>query len=249
MGRSILRNPEQFFSRDEAILFDDFWDYTKDTLWTDIQSDGTATVAQADGQLSNVKMLSSADNESGVLFTAYESFILTANKSLYTEAMVKLTDVGTYTNETALAFGFADAFALDIVDDDGAGLTINDSGAMIFKKSGAGVDGAGEGWCFQTEIGGSATTSTSTKCPNGCAGVTAAYERLAIDIIPISSTVFQARPFVDGIQLIDSTSNDPICHTITLGTATDMQLGFELKGGHADDTTLYIDYVYAAATR
>jgi len=249
MGRSLAPNPYNRFSRDSFELFDDFNSYTKDDLWTDIQTDSTATVALADGQHSVIKLLSSADNESAVLFTSYEIFKFVTLKNLYAETRVKLTDVGTYTNESAYLFGFADAFALDLIDDGGAGLTINDSGAVIFKKSGAGTDGDGEAWCFQTEIGGSATTSTSTTCPTGTAAVTAAYTRLAIDIIPLSSSVFQARPFVDGKQLIDATSGNLICHNITLGTATDMQLGFEIKGGHADDTTIECDYVYASGTR
>ena len=238
MGRILVPSPTNITNREVAELYDDFWDYTKDTLWTDIQTDATATVAQADGQLSNVKLLTSVDNESCVLFSVYESFKFTANKAMYAETSILFTDAATATKNAALMFGFADAFALDLIADGGQSLTINDSGALIFKKS------EGTAWCFQTEIGGTAVTSTSTAVPQS-----SNYQQLAIDIVPQSATVFQARPFVDGKQLIDSTTGDPIQHDITLGTATDMQLGFELKGGHADDTTCLVDYIYASQVR
>jgi hypothetical protein len=249
MGRTLLPNPYNRFSRDAFEVFDDFNEYVSTDLWTDIQTDATSTAALADGQLSILKLLTSADNESTLLHTTYEIFQFVTLKALYAETWVKFLDVGTYTNESAYLFGFADAFALDLIDDGGAALTLNDSGAVIFKKSGAGVDGAGEAWCFQTEIGGAAVTSTSTTVPAGTAAVASAYTRLAIDVVPLSATVFQARPFVDGKQLIDSTSGALIQHDITLGTSTAMQLGFEITGGHADDTTAEIDYIYASQSR
>ena len=238
MGRTLLPNPYDRFSRDAFEVFDDFNDYVSTDLWTDIQTDATATVALADGQLSILKMLTSADNESALLHTTYEIFKFVTLVPLYAETLVKFTDAATATSNAALMFGFADAFALDLITDGGQSLTINDSGALIFKKS------EGTAWCFQTEIGGTAVTSTSTTVPQS-----SSYQRLAIDVVPVSSTLFQARPFVDGKQLIDSTSGALIQHDITLGTATDMQLGFEIKGGHADDTTAEIDYIYASQAR
>ena len=238
MGRALLPSPTARFNRDAYELFDDFVEYVSTDLWTDIQTDATSTCALADGQYSNLKILTSADNESVVVHTTYEMHKFITLKPIYTETLITFTDGATATSNAALAFGFADAFALDIIADGGQSLAINDSGAMIFKLS------EGTAWKFQTEIGGTAVTSTSTAVPQSSSA-----QLLAIDIIPISATVFQARPFLDGVQLLDSTSGDPIQHDITLGTATDMQLGFELKGGHANDTSCLIDYVYASQAR
>jgi hypothetical protein len=249
MGRTLLPNPYNRFSRDAFEVFDDFNEYVSTDLWTDFQADAQSTVALADGQHSILKLQASVDNESAGFYSTYELFKFIANKALYAEAWVKLLDVGTYTNESAYFFGFADAFAVDMIADGGATIAINDSGAVLYKISGAGVDGAGEAWCFHTEIGGAAVASTSTTVPAGTAAVATAWTRLVIDVVPVSSTVLQARPFVDGKQLIDSTSGALIQHDITLGTATDMQLGFEIKAGHADHTTAEFDYIYASQSR
>ena len=242
MGRILLPHPENRFSKQAFEIYDDFNYYIKGDQWTDIQTDGTATVAVADGQGSDIKILSSADNDSGILHTSYEGHQFIANTPLNASTRILFTD--STDNEAALCFGFADAFALDIIADGGNSLAINDSGAMIYKRSDAGATQEGTSWFFQTEVGGSSTVSQSTAVPQSTS-----YQDLEIDIVPRSATVFEARPKIDGVQLKDSTSGELIMHTITLGTSTAMQLGLELKGGHADDTDVLVDWIYASQGR
>ena len=64
------------------------------------------------------------------------------------------------------------------------------SGAVIYK-----VDG-GTVWKFVTSIGTTNTVSTSVTTAGG-----SAYQRLAIKIVPNSSTTALAYPIVDGKQL------------------------------------------------
>jgi len=237
MGRALIGSPTNRFSREYWELFDDFDYYITTDRWTDIQTDATSTVTK--GENSTVVLLTSADNESATLATTTELFQFIANKAIYVETRILFTDAATATSNACLLWGLMDAIQLDRAVDGGQSIVINNSGAVIWKKS------EGTAWIFETEIGGGGQTqSISTAVPQS-----SSYQTLAIDIIPISSTVLQARPFVNGAQLVNATTGQLIQHNITLGSSTEMDFGFELKGGHADDTTCAVDYMYGAQVR
>ena len=80
-------------------------------------------------------------------------------------------------------------------------------------------------WAFHTEINGTATATVSTTAAPGSGAQT-----LRIEVTPRSSTVFECRPFVDGVQLRDANGN-PIMHTITLGTRDSITLMYSSTVG------------------
>jgi len=239
MGRILVPSPTNIMNREAYELFDDFLHYTDADLWTQaVVANGTVTLT--DGR-SVIKLFSTTDNDAACLATTTEQFKFVANQAMYAEMRALFADTATF--NTAFCFGWCDAMAGTTITAGGDTLTITNEGAFIWVGAESGAT-AGVKYQFWTEMDTVAKNSVATLAPQSTL-----YQTLAIDIIPVSSTVFEARPFVDGKQLIDNTSGKPIMHTITLGTATDMDFGVVLRGGHADDTSLLIDYLYASQVR
>ncbi len=239
MGRIQLPNPERLFSREAFEIFDDFNHYTTADQWTQaVVANGTCTLP--DGR-SCLRLFGTTDNDAACIATTTEQFKFTANQPMYAEMRMLFTDTATFT--TAFFFGWVDALAGTTNASDGETLTLTNEGCGIWVSSESGAT-AGVLYQFTTEMDGVNTNSISNLAPQSTS-----YQTLKIDIVPRSSTVFEARPFVDGKQLIDNTSGNPIMHTITLGTATDMDFGVNMRTCHADDSTMYIDYLYASQGR
>jgi hypothetical protein len=234
MAYKQLPAPTRFFDRDAYVLFDDFNEFVTADVWTSAVA-GTGTVAH-DGSVgrSHMELFNTAANDAAVLATTHEMFKFIASKAMYCEGRIIFTDVDT--DDGMVAFGWADALAATTLADTTGAVTATDA-ALIYKLPDTTV------WAFHTEINGSATATTSGTTAGGTA-----HQQLAIDIIPRSSTVFEARPFVDGVQLKDSSGNK-IMHTITLGTATDLDFGVMTKSNDAADFSLFVDYLYAAQVR
>jgi hypothetical protein len=234
MGRKTFKAPDERFDREAFVLFDDFVDFTDKDAWT-VAVAGTGTAAHEGPGRSNFALFSTADKDAAVLATTHELYKFVAGKEIYAEASIKFTAPST--QDGSVFFGFADAMDATVLSDTAGAITINDSGAAIYKVQDESV------YRFHTEIGGTAVDTVSTTTAG--AGAT---QNLKISVIPVSSTVFEARGFVDGVQLKDA-NGAPIMHRITLGTATDMDFGALIKGHHADDFTCLVDYVYAAQAR
>lgn len=233
MGLKGLTHPENYFSRDEFVLFDDFNYYVTGDLWTAAVA-GTGTVTRPATAGSDIRLFSTADNDAAVLATTNEMFKFTAGKAMQCEAEVRLAPP--QTNLNSWAFGWADAMAATTVADATGAITATDA-AVIYATTGSLV------LKFHTEINGTAVATTSSTSI-----VASTSTKLRIEALPVSSTVFELRPFVDGVQLRD-TNNVPIMHRVTLGTATDLDFGIVYKGHHADDGILLSDYIYAAQVR
>lgn len=233
MGTKLAQNPQRYFSRDEFQLFDDFTSFVDAQLWT-LAIAATGTVAHEGPGRSRMKLFGTADNDPAVLATTHELFKFVAHKSMHGEALINFTDVNT--DDGAVGFGFADALAATTLADTTSAVTATDA-ALIYKPKNSTV------WAFHTEINGTAVASTSDTTAGGTAD-----QLLEIDIQYRSSTVAVAIPKVDGKQLKTS-AGVLIAHEITLGTATDMDFGLILKDGHANDFTLYCDYLFASQVR
>jgi hypothetical protein len=238
MGRAILPSPWNRVNKYAFELFDDFNYFVNADLWTVLVSDGTTTAAhEGDGSRSRFKLYTdTTDNNECDIATTNELFKFLTLKPIYVAGLIQYAEGNT--DDANVAFGLADALGADLIADDGGAVGIANEGALIYKKDGATV------WSFCTEMDTVNTASTSTTTAGGSSA-----QLLAIDILWLSATVFQARPFVDGVQLIDSTSGDPICHNVTLGTATDMDFGVYLKTGRTGAETLYVDWLYACQAR
>lgn len=233
MGTKLAQSPSRHFSRDEFFIFDDFTHLVTQDLWTTTAvATGTVTAPATGG--SYCRLFSTADNDAAVLATTGELFNFTPNKNMYAEALLgTITRPGT--NNDGFAFGFADAMAATLVADDGAGFVVANEGAFL------GWLESETTWSLYTEMAGIGSVTQSTTD-------IASDQLLALDVTWVSSTEFQVRPFVDGVQLEDS-GGVPICHTITDSASTDMDFGAVYKGHNAADGIVLIDYVYAAQAR
>jgi hypothetical protein len=234
MGRKLAQYPEDFFSRDDSVIFDEFDWFVTAHRWTSAVA-GTGTVTKADGG-TNIRLFSTADNDAAVLATTTECFKFTAGKSMCAEAQVTFTDPNT--DDASVGFGWADALAATTLADTTGAVAATDA-CLIFKVNGSNV------WGFHTEINGVAQTSVSDTPAGGGLNQT-----LRIEVQPRGqgSSVLEATPLVNGVPL-KTAAGAPIVHTITLGTATDMDFGWILKGHHADDCILLSDYVFARQVR
>lgn len=247
MGSKLLRPITDSFSRDEFRLFDDFLSYNDGDLWTKLAADTTATVAHEGPGRSRIKLaVVTSDNNEAVLATTNELFRYVANKAITAEGLIEYAEGAT--NVANVAFGFADAMGANLITDNGAGVTATDA-CLIYK-----VDGETT-WRFHTEINtlanksgdGSSGAGTAETVSDTTAGGTTP-QTLRIELTPRTSAIFEARPFVDGVQL-KTAAGIPIMHAIALGTSTDMDFGIYLKMGSATSETLYADYLYASYVR
>lgn len=233
MGYKQTQNPERYFSRDEFALFDDFDHYITGDAWTGaVAANGTVTHEGSAGA-SRMRLFTTTIADAAVLATTNELFKLRGGKSMVAEGLINFTDVNT--DDGHVCFGFADALAATTMADTTGAITATDA-ILIYKLPNTTV------WAFHTEINGTAQATVSGTTAGG------ADQTLRIEITPRSSTVFEARPFVDGVQLKDA-NGVPIMHTITLGTATDMDFGVMTKANHADDFICYVDYLFASQVR
>ena len=234
MGYKQTQNPERYFSRDEFALFDDFFEFVTGDVWTSAVA-GTGTVThEGSAGTTRMKLFCTAANDAAVLPTTHEMFKFRANKAMAAEGLIEFTDVDT--DDGMVFFGWADALAATTMADTTGAITATDA-CCIYKLQDTSV------WAFHTEINGTATATVSTTAAPGSGAQT-----LRIEVTPRSSTVFECRPFVDGVQLRDANGN-PIMHTITLGTATDMDFGAMTKSNDAADFNVYVDYLFASQTR
>lgn len=234
MGYKSTQNPERYFSRDEFALFDDFAEFVTGDVWTSAVA-GTGTVTH-EGSLgrSAMKLFNTAANDAAVLASTHELFKFRAGKAMTAEGLIEFTDVDT--DDGMVFFGWADALAATTMADTSGAITATDA-CCIYKLPDTSV------WAFHTEINGTSTATVSTTASPGSGA-----QQLRIEVTPRSSTVFECRPFVDGAQLRDASGN-PIMHTITLGTATDMDFGAMTKSNDAADFNVYVDYLFASQTR
>ena len=242
MGYKLTRIPTTLAdAREQVDVFDHFTHYVDGGLWTKAEV-GTGTVAhEGDSGRTCLKLFCTAANDAAVLATTNEIFKFIASKAMVFETSVVFTDVNT--DDGHVFFGCADALAGTTMADTTGAITATDCIA-IYKLPNT------TKWAFHTEINGSitglgdATTGTTSTTTAGGS----AFQTLRIEVIPRSSSVFECRPYVDGVQL-ENSSGVPIMHTVTLGTATDMDFGLMTKSNHANDFNFYPDYAYGGYVR
>lgn len=231
MGRKLVAaSPESLRALEQFEISDHFTEFTDAGRWT-VAVAGTGTAAHEGPGRSRIKLFGTADNDPAVIATTHELFKFVAGKGIEARGIINFTDVNT--DDGAVAFGFADAMAATTLADTTSAVTATDA-VLIYKVKNSTV------WAFHTEINGTAEATTSSTTAGGTAD-----QLLEISVIPVSSTVLECRPKVDGVQL-KTTAGAPIMHRVTLGTATDMDFGVVIKDGHANDFTVYVDYLGAA---
>lgn len=198
---------------------------------------GNASISDAAGGVLSITPsdATAGDNDEAYVMLAQETFLLAASKPLLFEAYVQFSEANT--DDANILAGFMDAVGANALVDNGAGPKTTFSGAVLCK-----VDG-GTKWVFVTSVSTTQTSTTSTTTAGG-----SSYQRLRIEITPISSTEAEARPFVDGVQLLQ-TNGIPIMHRITYTGATEMQAAVGVKNGGTNAETLLVDYLAAFQLR
>lgn len=231
MGYKQIQTPTLIGKAAEQFeLFDHFLYFIDADLWTEAEV-GTGTVGHEGAGRSRMALFCTAANDAAVLATTNELFKFTANKSMLAWGLINGSDVNT--DDGIVFFGWADAMAGTTLADTTGAVTATDA-CGLYKLPGTTV------WAFHTEINGAVTATTSTT-----SALTGSAQELKIEVTPRSATVFECRPFVDGFHLEDANGNK-IMHTVTLGTATDMDFGMLTKSTHANDFTVYVDALYAS---
>lgn len=235
-----LRNPIQVEQRDQYNVFDDFFYFVSTDTWTSILTDsGTAAVTDA---VKGVLALAAsdgtvADNDQTLIKGTTEIFKFADGKPMFAEALIQFTEANT--DDANVGFGVANAVAADLLRDDGAGPKTSGSFLMIYKVDGSNV------WKVASSCNATQTISTSTATAGG-----SSYQRLRIEYMPLSSILAEAHFFVDGIQLLDSSTLKPIVHRFDHSDSpTEMQLFATVKNGGGNLETLNIDYIAAAQKR
>lgn len=239
MGNKILYTSELLKnSREQFELFDEFFAYNDGDLWTKLAADTNATVAH-EGSVGKTRVkLFTGDaikNNEAAFATTNECFKFIAGKPIMIEAELEFAESAT--DDAKVAWGLADAIGANFITDAGA-VTATDA-VMLWKNEDTTT------WRFHTEINGSSTSTLSATTAGG-----SSPQRLRIECMPVSSTVFECRPFVDGVQLKDA-NGVPIMHRVTLGTATDMDFGAYVKSGAgtSGQETLYVGSMYGAQAK
>jgi len=219
---------------DTLVIFDHFWQDQSDINALDTVTD-TGTVAIGDAAGGVIVLTPSdgtvADNDEAYLETPNEVFKLATGKPLYGRARIQAAE--TTADKVNLAFGFQNAVGADSLIDDGGGPKVSGDTLAIFKK-----DGGGAYWYCCAYCNGTGTT-TKSKTPF----VTATWYDLEIFATDNGDGTFAVTYKIDGNYLRDFTTNAVISHSVTIASATEMQMWLGVKLGAAtNNDTLSCDY-------
>lgn len=231
----------ELWDLDTFHVFDDFWYDQTDLFWVDTITD-SGSVAIGDAQFGIATLTPSdgtvADNDEVYLATANELFLFAANKNIY--GRCRLSFVETASGVYNAMFGFANAFAANLIVDDGAGLRASGCILALEKRDGE------TAWRLTTRNGATVTSTLSSQTTTMSSGTFQVLEVQAEDV-GNSTLVCTAR--VNGRLLTDSNGN-VIRHSVAVASATEMQVGVGAKLGAAtNNDLLLVDYIYAAQGR
>src|SRR5262245_4349652 len=147
---------------ENMIVWDDFTFDQTDLIWVDTISDvGTAAVGD---NRKGLMVLTPADatvtdNDEVYLGSSNEVFLFLAGKPIYGRCLLQFTETaaGIYN----CFFGFANAFAADLMINDGGGMRASGSLAAIYKVDGETV------WRCTARVGSTVTITQSTTSAGG----------------------------------------------------------------------------------
>lgn len=219
-------------------IFDDFTSY--------VASGGTFTVTADAGSTGGQGITDAAagvfacytdgdDNDEAYLHTATENFLFAANKPIWAEFRVAMTDSAT--NVGAFIVGLLSGAGANAMQDTEAGPPASYSGVVFYKVSGSLT------WSAEVSIG--ATQTAITLSGDGVTYTAGQFYKLGILVVPTSSTAMVVYLFIDGVLVGTSSS-------ITYTGATEMDLIAGAKtagaGGTAEEL-IQVDYIHAQQAR
>lgn len=222
-----------------VVIQDDFcYDQIDTAGFIDTVSD-SGTVAMGDA-VGGVAVLTPSDgtvgdNDEAYLASPNEVFKLAAGKPLYAVARLQYAEANT--DDANIFFGFASAFAADLLRDNGAGMRTTGDIVGLYK-----VDG-GTKWICISQVNGTAVTTTSATTAGG-----SSYAKLEVEVVDHDGSNGYATFKVDNEYLKDTNGN-VIRHLVPYASATEMQIGFGVKNGNTNLETLNVDYVAAVQQR
>ncbi len=218
----------------QTTIVDDFTSLDAD-VWTDTSGDSGAACAGTDAAGGVVTLTTGGtDNNEAYLLSKQECFKFLAARPIKVGSTLKWTEANT--DDANVAFGLMDAVGADSIVDDGAGPKASYSGALFYKTDG------GTKWNFETSIAGAQVT-TAIAYPAISSVGDGVYRRLEIFIDPVSSTEALAKPFINGEQCRDA-NGVLISHSITMTSATEMNLFVGVKAGGANSEVVSVDKIY-----
>lgn len=235
MGMQKLDQHDAALKRRTFGDFEEFDFYSSGGRWTSTLG-GSATAAAGDavgGQLT-ISCVDSVTNREAYVKMTNQLFKYQANTPIQVEAYLQFSEANT--NKANIAFGLMSSVgAASILDTTGEPKT-NFSGAVIYKVPG------GTQWKTCSSIG---TTQTTTQSDTTAGG--ASFQRLMIEIMPISSTLAEVTYFVDGVQLKTATGRPgttKVKDQVTYTGAVSMALFVCCKNGSTSPESLAVDYVW-----
>jgi hypothetical protein len=214
---------------DTVLLNEDFFDINT-TRWISVNDGATGTLALATGLAGgwlNVPT-AGADNDYQLLRLSGKPFKFAANKPLYFEARIKLTEANV--DDANWVVGLSDTTTTGFLADNGGGPPASYDGAVFFK-----VDG---GTVIQFETSNAGTQVTDTDVG---AFTSASTYTLGINFDPNDGITGVVKAYVNGALV--ATNN------ITLAGLEEMHVIYGAKAGGAAAETLQIDYVLCQQIR
>lgn len=198
---------------------------------------GTVTVNDAANGILTITPSDStaADNDEIYVYRAIEEFLFASDKPFIFYTRMKYSEANT--DDANVIAGLVSGVAVNTLLDDGGGPPASYSGAVFFKADGSTV------FSFETSLAGTQTTTVLQD-----AGGSASYREFQIEFRPLTSTLAEVIPFIDGVQCLD-TNGLPVKHTLTFTGATEMAAVLGIKNGFTNAETLYVDYVQARQLR
>lgn len=244
MGVTRMLNPSDYFNVSHLQMdsVEHFESYSSGEKWTTVVSD-VGTVSVGDEQGGVLSIIASdgtvADNDESYVRTTNEIFKFDASKPFMAEAIVQFSESNV--DDANVAFGFANAVAANTILDNGGGLKVNDSSAVIYKVDGSNL------WRCESSNGADSTTQTISESETAAGG--SAYQRLRIEVRPgKGNSDVDITFFVDNMHLrtsgIAAPSERLITHiNLPTASATEMSLFIGVKNGSANNETVKVKMV------
>lgn len=172
-----------------------------------------------------------ADNDEAYYATPNEVFLVATGKPLYGRCRLKMTE--TTADKFNFAFGFQNAVGANSLIDDGGGPKVSGDTIAVFKK-----DGGGAFFYACAYVNGTGT-ATKSKTPI----VTGTWYDVEIFGVDNGDGTWAVSYKVDGNYLRDSVTNVVISHSVSVTSATEMQMWLGAKLGAAtNNDTLTADF-------
>jgi len=239
--------PDFVYNQKKAFgFFDDFLNYTSTELWTTvIDTGGTAVDGDKAGGVVTLSGDGTIEDATNVA-TTNEIFLIAANKPIWLETRIKLTEAAT--DEMNVVFGVSDLVTTDLMVDADAGPATSFDGALIYKVGG----GTGTNATLWHVASSNATVQTKEATQHAHADET--WTTLAILLMPVNSTTFEIIYAIDptgGVDFQQMRGNGAnprtpaIKHTKLLSGMAEMHAVVGIKNGSAAAEALEVDYFTA----